>query len=84
MKYLGLIPYTGNKQELLPQLLTLFPEENRYNRFVDCFCRGLSVSLSINKPVCANDLDYNLIDMYIKLREKKIYQLLKILLNREI
>lgn len=68
-KYLGLIPYTGNKTELLPKLFELFPREGTYSRFVDAFCGGLSVAL--NAPcasVLANDIDWTLINMYRRLR----------------
>lgn len=42
---LGLIPYTGNKEKLLPGVSKYFPKH--YNRFVDAFCGGLSVSLYV-------------------------------------
>ncbi|QPI17824.1 DNA adenine methylase [Pectobacterium phage POP12] len=62
---LGIIPYTGNKQELLGVLLSLFPE---YSRFVDAFAGGLSVSLNVPGSVLSNDYDNTLIDMYEWLR----------------
>lgn len=61
---MGVIPYTGNKQELLPVLFELFPTPDSYTRFVDCFCGGLSVSLNAPKPVLSNDYDKTLIRMY--------------------
>lgn len=64
----GVIPYTGNKQKLLPQLLELFPDRSSYMQFVDCFCGGLSVSLNVPKPVLSNDSDITLINMYNRLR----------------
>lgn len=64
MSYYGVIPYTGNKQKLLPELFKLFPDRNSYMRFIDCFCGGLSVSLNVPKPVLSNDYDRTLIDMY--------------------
>lgn len=68
MSYLGVIPYTGNKQSLLPELFKLFPERSSYMRFIDCFCGGLSVSLNVPKPVLSNDYDKTLIDMYKRLQ----------------
>ena len=68
MSYLGVIPYTGNKQSLLPELFKLFPERSSYMRFIDCFCGGLSVSLNVPKPVLSNDYDKTLIDMYERLK----------------
>lgn len=59
---LGAIPYTGNKQSLLKDILPLFPTDRK--RFVDCFCGGLSVSLNVEGPVLANDIQKPLIDMY--------------------
>lgn len=59
---LGAIPYTGNKQSLLKEIIPLFPTDHK--RFVDCFCGGLSVSLNVEGPVLANDIQYELIDMY--------------------
>lgn len=58
---LGAIPYTGNKQSLLPVIKSHFPE---YKRFIDCFCGGLSVSLNVDGPVIANDIQEELINMY--------------------
>lgn len=58
---LGAIPYTGNKQSLLSDIIPHFPE---YKRFIDCFCGGLSVSLNVKGPVIANDIQTELIDMY--------------------
>ena len=68
MSYYGVIPYTGNKQSLLPELFKLFPERSSYMRFIDCFCGGLSVSLNVPKPVLSNDYDKTLIDMYERLK----------------
>lgn len=58
---LGAIPYTGNKQSLLKDILPHFP---KYNRFIDCFCGGLSVSLNVPGVVIANDIQTEIIDMY--------------------
>ncbi|EFD7933866.1 Dam family site-specific DNA-(adenine-N6)-methyltransferase [Escherichia coli] len=58
---LGAIAYTGNKQSLLPELKPHFP---KYDRFVDLFCGGLSVSLNVNGPVLANDIQTPIIEMY--------------------
>lgn len=71
-KLLGVIPYTGNKQALLPKLISLFPKES-YERFVDAFCGGLSVSLNAPddvKHVLSNDRDPTLIDMYRMLKKR--------------
>lgn len=68
MNYLGVIPYTGNKQDLLPKLFELFPDRRHYHRFVDCFCGGLSVSLNVPKPVLSNDYDKTLIGVYQMLK----------------
>lgn len=57
---LGAIPYTGNKQSLIPQIKP-FP---KHDRLIDLFCGGLSVSLSSDVPVISNDLDSNLINLY--------------------
>lgn len=62
---LGAISYTGNKQRLMKDLLPLFPE---YTRFVDLFCGGLSVSLNVTGPVLSNDIQKEIIDMYIKMK----------------
>lgn len=59
---LGLIPYTGNKEKLLPEISKYFPEDR--SRFVDAFCGGLSVSLFVSGEVLANDYDHRLIDAY--------------------
>ena len=59
---LGAIPYTGNKQSLLKDIIPLFPTDHK--RFVDCFCGGLSVSLNVEGPVLANDIQTPLIEMY--------------------
>jgi len=58
---LGAIAYTGNKQKLISSLKPLFP---KYDRFVDAFCGGLSVSLNVEGPVLANDIQPQIIDMY--------------------
>lgn len=59
---LGAIPYTGNKQSLLKDIIPLFPTDHK--RFIDCFCGGLSVSLNVDGPVLANDIQSELIDMF--------------------
>lgn len=66
---LGLIPYTGNKEELLPALIPLFPKPDSYERFVDCFCGGLSVSVNTDKPTISNDYNASLIEMYEAIRD---------------
>ena len=59
---LGAIPYTGNKQSLLNEIVPLFPTD--HTRLVDCFCGGLSVSLNVEGEVLANDIQTELIQMY--------------------
>ena len=61
-KAMGLIPYTGNKEKLLPVISQYFPEDRK--RFVDAFCGGLSVSLYVSGIVLANDYDQTLIGAY--------------------
>lgn len=68
MKLLGAIPYTGNKQTLLPRLIPLFPES--VGTFYDVFCGGLSVSLNVPYKVTAIDSERPLIDMYHMLMTK--------------
>lgn len=63
---LGAIAYTGSKQKLLKELLPLFP---KYDRFVDLFCGGLSVSLNVDGPVLANDIQTPIISMYSAMRD---------------
>ena len=58
----GLINYCGNKEKLLPTISQYFPKH--YNRFVDAFCGGLSVSLYVEGDVLANDYDHRLIEAY--------------------
>lgn len=58
----GLIPYTGNKNELLPFIASKIPGD--YSRFVDVFCGGLSVAMRIPGSVIANDNCNQLITMY--------------------
>lgn len=58
----GIINYTGNKEKLLPTISQYFPKH--YNRFVDAFCGGLSVSLYVEGDVLASDYDHRLIDAY--------------------
>lgn len=60
--YLGVIPYTGNKQSLLKDLLPMFPE--KVGTFYDVFCGGLSVSLNVPYPVVSMDIEKPLVDMY--------------------
>lgn len=63
---LGLIPYTGNKEKLLPEISRYFPEDTK--RFIDAFCGGLSVSLFVSGVVVANDYEKRLIDAYRELQ----------------
>lgn len=69
--FMGAIPYTGNKQKLLPNLLELFPDINTYSTFVDLFTGGCSVALtmsSLGKKVIANEIDPYLIKLYNDMR----------------
>lgn len=61
-KYLGLIPYQGTKEKLLPVISEYFPSKR--GRFVDAFCGGLSVTLSVDGSILANDIDAQLIRTY--------------------
>lgn len=70
---LGAIPYTGNKQSLLKDIIPLFPN---YSRFVDCFCGGLSISLNVKGPVLSNDIQKELIDMYESMKTTKFEDVL--------
>ncbi|MDV8951043.1 Dam family site-specific DNA-(adenine-N6)-methyltransferase [Leuconostoc falkenbergense] len=61
------INYTGSKHKLLPQLLPLFPTE--YNRFVDLFAGGASVTANMIKfghlsTYLVNDIDKHVIDFF--------------------
>lgn len=57
--------YTGGKYKLLPQILPLFPKEDKYTTFVDLFCGGCNVAVNIRgKKVIANDYSTQLIDIY--------------------
>lgn len=72
--FMGAIPYTGNKQKLLPFLLELFPKKDSYDKFVDLFAGGLSVSLtmsSFGKEVIANEYNPYLIELYEAMKEWK-------------
>lgn len=65
--FMGVIPYTGNKQKLLPHLLKLFPDTQSYSTFIDLFAGGCSVGLtmaSLDKQVLANEIDSHLVSMY--------------------
>lgn len=61
-KPMGLIPYTGTKEKLLPEISKYFPDNRE--RFIDAFCGGLSVSMFVSGPVIANDYDHRLIGAY--------------------
>lgn len=59
--------YTGSKHKLLPQLLPLFP--TKYNRFVDLFAGGASVTANMIKfghsaTYLVNDIDKHVIDFF--------------------
>lgn len=64
---LGAIAYTGNKQKILPTIISKFPKN--YGRFVDLFCGGLSVALNVKGPVIANDIQKPVIDMFLSMKE---------------
>lgn len=69
---LGAIAYTGNKQKLLADLKPLFP---KYDRFIDAFCGGLSVSLNVDGPVLANDIQPQIIDMFKAMQSQSLSDL---------
>jgi adenine-specific DNA-methyltransferase len=68
--------YIGGKYKLLPQLLKYFPKEA--NTFIDLFAGGFNVGLNYNskKTIC-NDINNFIIDLYKKLYESKINDVLK-------
>ncbi|QHJ78924.1 MAG: hypothetical protein [Caudoviricetes sp.] len=72
---LGAIPYTGNKQNLLNDIIPHFPE---YSRFIDCFCGGLSVSMNVKGPVVSNDIQTELIQMYEWMKDASYDDLLSL------
>ena len=64
--------YTGNKFKLLPQIMSLFPDN--INTFVDLFCGSSTVSLNVqaNKVIC-NDSNSPLIGVlkYLQSSDKQ-------------
>lgn len=78
--FMGAIPYTGNKQKLLPHLLELFPNTHSYSTFIDLFAGGCSVGLtmsSLGKQVVANEIDSHLIGMYRDMEQWEDLSLVK-------
>lgn len=75
MKYIkSPFNYIGNKYNLLPQILPLFPEN--IDVFYDVFCGGLDVSVNVkaNKKL-ANDINYFVIEI-LELFKKSDYDVL--------
>ena len=64
MKYVkSCLNYTGGKYKLLPQIMSLFPED--INMFVDLFCGGCNVAINVNaKKIICNDSEKVIIDLY--------------------
>ena len=59
--------YTGGKFKLLPQILSLFPDD--IDTFVDLFCGGCNVGLNIDcSCVVYNDINRNLLYLYNTLK----------------
>jgi len=55
--------YTGGKYKLLPQVMSLFPDDIK--TFYDVFCGGLNVGINAKcKIVCANDKLIQVIDTF--------------------
>ena len=73
--------YIGGKYKLLSQLHAFFP--NKINNFIDLFCGGLDVS--INTPALnkyANDVNNNIINIYIEFQKKTIDEIMDFIQNR--
>jgi DNA adenine methylase Dam len=61
--------YTGSKDRLMNQLLTIFPHPNGVDKFYDLFAGGLAVSINCcYDKVIANDIITPLIEFYINLQ----------------
>lgn len=65
----GVINYTGNKSDIIDEIINKFP---KFDRFIDLFCGGLSVSMTIADKfkcqVVSNDFQKPLIDMFKELK----------------
>lgn len=65
----GVINYTGNKSDIIDDIICKLTS---FTRFVDLFCGGLSVSMTIADkfkcPVVSNDFQKPLIDMFKDLK----------------
>ena len=54
--------YIGGKYKLLPQLMTLFPQN--INTFIDLFAGGFNVAVNVeSKKTICNDLNYLVVEM---------------------
>lgn len=61
--------YTGSKDRLMTQLLTIFPHPNGVDKFYDVFTGGLSVSInSVYTNIIANDVITPLMEFYVNLK----------------
>ncbi|WP_276414568.1 DNA adenine methylase, partial [Lactococcus garvieae] len=49
--------YTGGKYRLLPQLFPLFPEANKFERFIDLFAGGGVVSVNMAREYQLENYD---------------------------
>ena len=64
--------YTGGKFKLLPQILSLMPDD--IENFVDLFCGGCNVAVNVDvkgKKYC-NDIESHVIDFYKGLQENEV------------
>lgn len=62
--------YTGSKDRLMTQLLTIFPHPNGVERFYDVFSGGLAVSVNCcYDNIISNDIITPLIEFYINLKK---------------
>lgn len=68
--YKSPLKYTGRKISILPQIEPLFPKEDSYKVFVDCFAGSMDVSLNApaDKAIVVNDIRCTLINCYKSIR----------------
>ncbi|MGE8076547.1 Dam family site-specific DNA-(adenine-N6)-methyltransferase [Listeria welshimeri] len=80
--------YTGGKHRLLPQLFPLFPEANKFERFIDLFAGGGVVSVNmarkyrlenynIGKYIVVNDIEPHVISLLNYLSRENIDNILE-------
>ncbi|WP_233611073.1 Dam family site-specific DNA-(adenine-N6)-methyltransferase [Lactococcus sp. S64] len=80
--------YTGGKYRLLPQLFPLFPEANKFERFIDLFAGGGVVSVNmareyrlenydIGKDIVVNDIEPHVISLLNYLSKENIDNILE-------